>query len=375
MTEKEQTIFLKPTTMKPAAEHGSEVTRRFAINKAGRMLAAAMQDRSLRLYDARNCDEIQRMEDAFLCTSLAFSPRGDVLASGNVGRAVNLWDIRTGECIATLDGHTYPVLALAFSPDGNQLVSCSGDTTMKTWDIDSRTEIFTLTGHSLYVVTCDWDPNDNRIVSGSVDSSIREWDPNTGRLIKEHSDHRTAVHTVRFSPDGERFASGSSDMSIILWDPQGTPMKPIETLHGHQGEVRALAFSPDGRYITSGSSDKTLFVWLTEGYTIEGESATMGEVDGIEWYPDSSGFVSADGTGAIIRWEVTSLSDMLTPLEDLLKEIEADTDQSRRNELSQKFEEILSRYDEETLRDKRVFYLQWQCKKGLGLLKGKPREK
>jgi WD40 repeat protein len=87
------------------------------MNKAGRMIAAAMQDRTIRLFDARNCEEIQKMADGFLCTSLAFSPRGDVIASGGVDRIVKVWDIRTGTLLAKLEGHTYPVLALAFSQD------------------------------------------------------------------------------------------------------------------------------------------------------------------------------------------------------------------------------------------------------------------
>ncbi|MBE0526219.1 MAG: hypothetical protein IH631_04710, partial [Candidatus Thorarchaeota archaeon] len=130
MENQEQNIFLKPTILKPPAEHGGDITRRFAMNHVGRMFAAALQDRSIRLYAAEKADVMQFMQDEFLSTSLAFSPKGDILASGTVDRVVKLWDIRTGECIGILEGHTYPVLSLSFSPDGDQLVSGSGDTTL-----------------------------------------------------------------------------------------------------------------------------------------------------------------------------------------------------------------------------------------------------
>ena len=339
------------------------------------MFAAALQDRSIRLYAADSGEEMQRMQDDFLCTSIAFSPKGDVLASGSVERVVKLWDIRSGDCLATLEGHEYPILALAFSPDGNKLVSGSGDTTLMIWDLENHSRLHHLKGHGFYVVTCDWDPKGYRIVSGSVDAKICEWDANSGEMIQRHSEHRAAVHQVRFTPDGSRLASGSSDNHMILWDSSGTPMKVEQILQGHNAEVRALSFSEDGKYLASGSSDKTIYLWDTEKLAIHGEASTMGEIDGIEWYPKTSSFLSADGTGAIIRWEVTDLAATMAPFEEILVEINSTLNQETRDELVQKFENLCSNYDEETLATKKIFYLVWQCKRELGLLKGTTRKK
>ena len=373
MATRDLSLFLERNTLKPEAEHGSEITRRFAMNNVGRMFAAAMQDRSIRLYDARNCDEIQRMQMEYLCTSIAFSPKGDVIATGTVNRVVKLWDIKDGNCIATLEGHAYPILALAFSPDGDKLVSGSGDTTLRIWDVDNHTGLHELKAHSLYVVGCDWDPKDNRIVSSSVDATICEWDPYAGKLLVQHREHRTAVQTVRFSPDGSLLASGSSDHDIILWDSSST-LKLQEKLIGHNEEVRALAFSNDGNYLASGSSDKDLFVWSMDTLKIEGESSTSGEIDGIEWYPDEKSFISCDGTGAILKWSVRELDTMMAPFQELLQEVESDTSKSRTAELISKFENLQSQYSADVLRDKRIFYILWQCKRALGILKGATRK-
>ncbi|MFW9927252.1 MAG: WD40 repeat domain-containing protein [Candidatus Thorarchaeota archaeon] len=363
-------IFLKPTILKPQAAHGSDITRRFAMNKIGRMYAAAMQDRSIRLYMADSGEEMQRIQDEFLCTSIAFSPKGDLLASGSVERVVKLWDIRTGDCLGTLEGHTYPVLSLSFSPDGNKLVSGSGDTSLIIWDIEKRSKLHQLKGHGFYVVTCDWDPNNNRIISGSVDANICEWDSSNGKMIKRHKEHRAAVHQVRFTTDGTRLASGASDNYMIIWNATQSPMKMEQVLQGHSSEVRALTFSEDGQYLASGSSDKVLYLWETDSFTIQGEASTIGEIDGIEWYPKASTFITSDGTGAIIRWEVTDLASTLTPFEDLLSEIKAELSPETRDEYVQKFEDLCAQHDEETLATKKIFYVVWQCKRELGLLKG-----
>lgn len=334
------------------------------------MIAAAMQDRTIRLFDARTCEEIQKLTDTFLCTSLAFSPRGDMLASGGVDRVVKIWDIRTGAILSKMEGHTYPVLTLAFSPDGSRLVSGSGDTTLIVWDLDKRLRIHQLKGHSLYVVTCDWDPKGDRIVSGGVDSTIRTWDSKTGKMTAMRDDHRTAVRAVRFSRDGSILASGSSDQTIIVWDSVGNNLKRQSVLHGHSGEVRSLAFSADSKYLASGSSEKDILVWSMDKHTIEGRGSALGEVDGIEWYQGETTFLTSDGSGAITQWSVMDLAATMAPLQSLLKEIEADTKHNRTEELSRRFEEMRSQYDDEMLRDKRLFYIVWQCKKALGLLKG-----
>ncbi len=333
-----------------------------------------MQDRSIRLFLADDGKEMQRLQDEFLCTSLAFSPKGDLLAAGSVERVVKLWDIRTGDCLATLEGHTYPVLSLSFSPDGNKLVSGSGDTTLIIWDVENRSQLHQMKGHGFYVVTSDWDPKDNRIVSGSVDANICEWDSNTGKMIMRHSEHRAAVHKVRFSRDGTQLVSGSSDTHMILWNSVDTPMKMGPVLQGHSSEVRALSFSGDGNHLASGSSDKVLYLWDTETLSIQGEASTMGEIDGIEWYPKESTFITSDGTGALIRWDVTDLEETLTPFQNLLNEIQSDLTHENRDAFIQKFEDFCSRYDEETLQTKKVFYVIWQCKRALGILKGAPRK-
>jgi WD40 repeat protein len=47
---------------------------------------------------------------------VAFSPRGDLIATGSWDETARIWDAATGECLATLAGHAGTVEAVAFSP-------------------------------------------------------------------------------------------------------------------------------------------------------------------------------------------------------------------------------------------------------------------
>ena len=75
--------------------------------------------------------------------SVAFSPDGTTLATGNLLRTVELWDVATGKLINTLTGHTdygeitgY-VYSVAFSPDGATIASGGIDATGRLWEIFS----------------------------------------------------------------------------------------------------------------------------------------------------------------------------------------------------------------------------------------------
>jgi len=64
----------------------------------------------------------------------AGSPDGTRLASASLDTNVKVWDVRSGQEVLTLEGHTGFVDCVAFSPDSQLLVSAGGDRTIKVWD-------------------------------------------------------------------------------------------------------------------------------------------------------------------------------------------------------------------------------------------------
>jgi len=71
------------------------------------------------------------------------------LASGSDDNTVKLWNVQTGNCVRTLEGHSHWVMSVAWSGDSLTLASGSDDNTVKLWNMQSGECIATF-DHRLY---------------------------------------------------------------------------------------------------------------------------------------------------------------------------------------------------------------------------------
>ena len=148
---------------------------------------------------------------------MVFSPDGSRVASGSDDNTVRVWEVQTGQCQHTLEGHSSSVLSVAFSPDGSRVASGSDDNTVRVWDVKTGQCQHTL-GHSSWIRSVVFSPDGSRVASGSGDNTVRVWDVQTGRCQHTLEGHSRSVSSVVFSPDGSRVASGSDDNTVRVWD-------------------------------------------------------------------------------------------------------------------------------------------------------------
>ncbi|MBC8122019.1 MAG: pentapeptide repeat-containing protein, partial [Gemmatimonadaceae bacterium] len=216
---------------------------------------ADLRDVSLHGVNFSHCHlERSAFIEAFGSTlSLAFSPDGSLLATGDIGGEIHLWRVRDGRQLTICRGHTDCVWSVAFSPDGKRLASGSMDQTARLWDTATGQCLKTLKGHANLIGSVAFSPDGRTLASGSRDTTVKLWDIATGQCGRTLSGHGGWVSSVSFSPDGQTLASGSADQTLCLWNSATGECR--RTLSGHSSWVWSVAFSPDGRTLASGSQD------------------------------------------------------------------------------------------------------------------------
>jgi WD40 repeat protein len=111
---------------------------------------------------------------------MAFSPDGSFLASGAYSGGIKVWNSKTGETVAKLDGHRNWISALAFSADSKQLISGSGDSSIRVWDVEKSNEearLAPLRDTPLEIVV---HPTDKAVYWRGSMTAVGEWNLETG---------------------------------------------------------------------------------------------------------------------------------------------------------------------------------------------------
>src|SRR5215211_3260658 len=144
-----------------------------AFSPGGELLASGSGDRMVRLWRVEGGELLRTLEGhTNVVASVAFSPGGELLASGSKDKTVRLWRVEGGELLRTLEGHTGllrtlegtlegyggSVESVAFSPGGELLASGSGDRMVRLWRVEKGEYLYTLEGHRGWVESVAFSP-------------------------------------------------------------------------------------------------------------------------------------------------------------------------------------------------------------------------
>lgn len=238
-----------------------------AFSPDGSRIATGNSYGNIRLFDAATLTELAYWEGAHSADvrSVAFSPDSARLAAASFDQAVNVWDVASGQLLASAPGHTRPVGNVALSPDGGAILAGSYDGTLRLWDLagDDAHPAFEVpqgVGAANDSVTiASFSPDGTRVAS-IYSSTLHVWDMASGELLFEVGDYDLgSFYGMNYSPDGALIAVGTGNAMVLLWDAQTGDL--LATLTGHTMRATTVIFSDDGALLISGGGDGTVRVW------------------------------------------------------------------------------------------------------------------
>jgi WD40 repeat protein len=241
--------------------------------------------------------------------SVAFSPDGDLIASG-VYMEVRLWSVPDAEPVRNIE-HQHSVNTLTFSPDGETLIAGQSMYGVQLSQVAD--------GEALFNVCRSYDsvgassPDGGLVASGNRDGVLRLWSAADGELVAEFEYPDAGwVTSIVFSPDGETLAAGHFDGIVNLWQvADGTLLHTLEPEKGYQGVV-GLAFSPDGRLLAIGAREgfeDVVTLWeAASGTLVETLHGFDHAVNDLSFSPDGELLAAGANDGLIQVWQVADWS-------------------------------------------------------------------
>ena len=127
-----------------------------------------------------------------------------------------IFELETGQRIATLTGHRDEINRVIFTADGQKLLSCSCDGTAILWNLRTGRPIQIFGEHFGYVTSCCLSPDETLVLTGDYRGIIREWDTKTGRLWNQYQAHNGHIRSLCISADNVRSLSVGADLILKL---------------------------------------------------------------------------------------------------------------------------------------------------------------
>ena len=269
-------------------------------------------------------------------TSIIFSPKAELLASGGFGGSVMLWDTQRFEKVGqTLKSTRGVVYDLAFSPDGRILASDGAgpdpqDKAIMLWDVASQSQIQALLGHSHGVLNVDFSPDGRMLASGSEDGNVILWNilPDDasevpgylplGKVIRKAHVNTpndtpgvTGIDDVEFSHDGNYLAIASTLDGVTIWDVNARRIVR-NYLPPRVERTDKVAFSPNSKLLALGTSQGSIILYDIATNVKHCDIANVydGRINGLVFSPIDNNVLAISSFTTIKIWDVKSCTQM-----------------------------------------------------------------
>jgi WD40 repeat protein len=268
----------------------------------------------IQLWDVPGAEKRTLVSDETHWLSVTLSPDERTLAAGGVrydgderSGVFALWNVVSGKQLCRFYDEGEAVWSVAFSPDGEKVATGAAPKGVRLRNATTG-ELVAVLDASFSAMSVAFSPPDGRYLAaggGKWGNGVsRLWDTRTGRELGALGGHKNLVSSVAFAPDGRILAAGDSLGNIKLWDI--ATRRELHILLGQAGIVTSVAFSPNGKTLASGRVDRTVKLWHVD----TGDELTTLDAGLTVWSlafsPDGKTLAAGCGDGGVTLWHATT---------------------------------------------------------------------
>lgn len=284
-----QVVFGLAGLLAARAQAAPQPARAVAWSADGSRLAVGKGD-SVELLDWPGGGLVRRIEGPQQITSLAWSPDGRRLAvaGGEPGRRGSLLILETasGEHREWAGPHEDVIYAVAWSPSGDLLASGGYDRLVVVRELAAaRARVLKEHTDSVWSLDLAGSGPSLLLASGSADRTVKLWDPLSGRRLYTLSSSTAEVYAVRFLTSAGWAAGGAAaqlvsagaDRVIRLYDLDAQRGRQVRSSYAHEAPVIQLDSAASAGRLASAGEDGAVRLWslpdLTPGASLPQDAA------------------------------------------------------------------------------------------------------
>jgi WD40 repeat protein len=180
--------------------------------------------------------------------SARWSSDGKYLACGGADRAIHVWPVNPPGPPRVFTGHRTAAISVAWAPRGALLASGAvGDNMLRFWRMDDAPPPAPIRVPK-EVTALAWSPDGKTLATAAtwVDAALHLWDVETG-AERRPIPQAGGVTALSWAPGGAVLASGGADRSVHLW--AVATGRRLRYLEGSADQVEGVAWSADGRTV------------------------------------------------------------------------------------------------------------------------------
>jgi WD40 repeat protein len=245
---------------------GDSGVNTIALSPDGTKVVSGSNDGGVRLWDIDTGKLITTWTGhATTVYSVCWSRDGHRVVSGSSDGTIREWNVKNGDTIlGPIETGHKQVYAVVYSPDMTMFATAGyiyreSNYPIKIWDAKTCELVATLNGHTYWALCLAWSRDGKTFISGSRDHSIRTWNTKTWKQLGVLEGRTDGVFDIAISPNGRILASASLDSTARLWNLENS--QPISSPLHHAIPVNCVSFSADGKLLATGCADKNAYIW------------------------------------------------------------------------------------------------------------------